>query len=143
MLSVNTIKKAKNTHNVIQLTDYKSDSTFQETAQHEQDFSQQVANICRQHQNQKKWILVINSAEQTLNQLSAQSDIKMNQILCVNSNKVNVEVSNIETAFQKENCAAIVLNDPKFKPEQVKQLRASAGQSQTKLFVIEGNLAVH
>ena len=143
MLSVNTMKKANNTHNVIQLTDYKNSNTVRETTQHEHDFSQQVANICRQHQNQKKWILVINSAEQTLNQLSLQRDIKMNQILCVNSNKVNVEVSNIETAFQKENCAAIVLNDPKFKPEQVKQLRASAGQSQTKLFVIEGNLAVH
>lgn len=94
-------------------------------------FTEQLVDVCLQHQNNKKWILVINNEQESLTALSNQQGIDQSKILHINTGKIKVNAGNIARALEKGNCSAVVVANNHFESEQITQLNAYAKQSNT------------
>ena len=107
---------------------------------HQQNVTNEVANLCITHQNNRKWILVIDGEEQAISALNSQQEIDTSKILHINNRKVNVNANNIETALSKGNCSAVVLGKNNLQADQITYLNACAKQSNT-TFVVLGKVS--
>ena len=125
-------------NNVVKLNQQSTKApTHSEPDQLPLDFSETVAKLCIEHKSDKKWILLINGEEQTINSLSNQQQIDKSKILHINSRKVKVNADNIKTALTKGNCSAVVLAENNFESEQIAQLSDYAEQSNTRFMVFD------
>ncbi len=98
--------------------------------------SQQYADICRQHHQEHKWVLMINPEEDSLEKLTENHGIDAGKILRVNTNQQSININHIEIALQKGNCAAVVVSNTDFNQEQIAQLSKSAQRGKTQCVVI-------
>lgn len=110
---------------------------------HQKSFTNEVANLCMAHRNNKKWILVIDGEEQAISALNKQQEIDKSKILHINNRKVKVNANNIETALAKGNCSAVVLGKNNFQAEQITYLNACAKQSNTTFVVLDNASGLH
>lgn len=106
-------------------------------------FTKALANICLSFQQKKKWILVINSATQSIKELANHINIDSSKILNIDVNKIKVEFNNIELAVSKGNCSAIVLCEKSFSHQQIAQLKAKAENTKTSLVILQQQNQLH
>ena len=104
---------------------------------------QEYTEICRRYSVNNKWILMINSEEQALHQLSKNVQVTTSNILKVHANKVKVVLKNIETALAKGNCSVVVLCNPLLNYEEILQLKKCAQLGNTPCIVIRNNRKLH
>lgn len=105
--------------------------------QNKRDVSKHYVDICQRHHNKNKWILVINPEDGSLKPLSSSTLIDASKILCINANKVNVQMSDIETILSKGNCSAVILCNATFEQAQISHLTACAAKGQTECIVLK------
>jgi len=91
--------------------------------------------ICQKHNQQDKWILMVNPEPKSLKQLNHDNNVA-NHVLRVFSNKVKVDIDNIKKALHSGNCSAVILCDAIFSQEEIDQLLASAQQGKTKCILL-------
>ncbi len=100
-------------------------------------------NICQQHKHEKKWILMINPEEQTLEQLNHLQDLDTSKILRVNMKNTELNLTSIKNVLTKGNCSAVILADTKLNQDEIAQLSDSAQQGQTQCIVLKNTITLH
>ena len=100
-------------------------------------------NICKEFQNNNKWILMVNPENVCLDELSTKADNNSLKVLRVHSNKVNVSVNNIETALKKGNCSVVVLCNASFTESELLSLSASAKKGNTQCIILKNKYTIH
>ena len=116
---------------------------FDNEESNDKNFTKELSELCLTHQNNKKWILVIDDEKHTLSELSSQKIIDTSKILHINNRKVKVNANNIETALTKGNCSAIVLGRNNFQAEQLSYLSDCAKLSNTAFVVLDKVSGLH
>ncbi|WP_440876821.1 hypothetical protein [Thalassotalea sp. PLHSN55] len=113
------------------------DNWFDEiTISSHQELSAQYANICHQYHQERKWILMINPEEDSLEPLSDNEQIDARKVLRVNSNKDKLCIAPIKMALQKGNCSAVIVSNSDFTQQQISELIKSAQRGKTQCIVI-------
>jgi len=107
------------------------------------NLSDQYADICQQHELQKKWILMINPEAQSLEVLNQAAHIDTSKILTVNTKQSKIDMKNIASAFCKGNCSAVILCNPSLKNEELKQLNQYAEKGKTTCIVLNNRQRLH
>lgn len=105
--------------------------------------SDQYEDICKKHEINKKWILMINPEDQSLATLSKSANVDISKILKVNTNKTKIDIKNIEFALGNGNCAAVILCNPSLKDEELAQLNYFAEKGQTACIVLKNKQQLH
>jgi cell division inhibitor SulA len=105
--------------------------------------SDQYEDICKKHEINKKWILMINPENQSLAMLSKSNKVDISKILKVNTNKTKIDIKNIEFALGNGNCAAVILCNPSLKDDELAQLNQYAEKGQTDCIVLKSNQQLH
>jgi len=113
------------------------------------ELSSQYAQVCQQHRKAKKWVLIINPDELSLEQLANYHGIDISKILCVNlKNKLAVTQSNreilldieqIKAVLKKGNCSAVILSNATFDSQEIAQLNHCAQQGETQCVLLKNH----
>ncbi|TYK66177.1 hypothetical protein [Colwellia echini] len=115
------------------------------------ELSLKYADICHQHNQQKKWVLFINPEESSLEQLAKTHGIDISKILCVSfkgKNKVNnivddkfahLDIEQIKSVLSRGNCSAVILSNATFSADQMQALDSSARLGETHCLVLKNN----
>jgi len=111
--------------------------------ENQDNLSKQYADLCQQHELQKKWILMINPEAQSLEVLNQSTDIDTSKILTVNTKQSKIDMKNIASAFCKGNCSAVILCNPSLKNEELKQLNRYAEKGKTACIVLNNRQRLH
>ncbi|WDE09716.1 SulA-like leucine-rich domain-containing protein [Thalassomonas haliotis] len=111
--------------------------------ENQQQCSKQYSDICQQHYQQKKWILVINPEKNALEGLCDSSCLDTSKILQVNTNKVKVNLENIEKALSKGNCAAVILSNASLAQAELSHLADCAREGKTPCFILKNTTTLH
>lgn len=103
--------------------------------------------LCQQHKNKNKWILMIDPEVDSLKQINP-NQIDTSKVLQVNSKKVHVSIENIEKALSSGNCSAVVLCNSLLKQSQLTkpqlaQLCSSAKKGNTQCILLNQSNTLH
>ena len=106
------------------------------------ELSNQYANICQQHKQEKKWVLFINPEENSIEKLAKTHGIDVSKILMVNykntsTNRAKVELKQIKSVLSKGNCSAVILSNSLFKANEIAQLESAAKTGKTHCFLVK------
>jgi cell division inhibitor SulA len=107
------------------------------------ELSQQYLDICQKHNLENKWILIINPQNNSLDQLNNSTDINTSKVLRINTNKVKINIKNIETALSKGNCAAVVLCNAGLNENELIELITYARKGKTQCIVLNNHKTIH
>ena len=105
--------------------------------------SNQYEDICQKHKLNKKWILMINPENQSLDVLANSNKVDTSKILKVNTNKTKIEMKNIESALCHGNCSAVILCNPSLKSEELEYLNQYAEKGKTACIVLKNTQLLH
>lgn len=115
------------------------------------DLSNQYANICQQHKQEKKWVLIINPEEASLEQLASKHGVDISKVLCVSfkgKNKVNnllddrsahLDIEQIQSVLSRGNCSAVILSNASFNHAEMQALNTSAQLGETHCVLLNNN----
>lgn len=136
-ININTIKDFSNNKtplraNWLQRTNVNNDF----------ELSNQYAQICQQHEQEKKWVLFINPEESSIEQLAKTHDIDVSKILMVNyknsiSTNTKIDLERVKSVLSKGNCSAVILSNTDFKNEEIAQLENSACEGKTQCVLLK------
>ena len=101
------------------------------------DLSEKYQNICQNHHDDKKWILMINPESDSLEQLSSMGKINPAKILQVNANKVNVSLEHIKNTLLKGTCSAMILSDTNYNQAELMEISRCAAQGKTQCILLQ------
>ena len=101
------------------------------------DLSTHYQNICQNHQNDHKWILMINPENDSLEQLSIMGKINPERILKVNASKVNVSLDHIKSTLLKGTCSAMILSNAHYNEAQLKEISHCAALGETHCILLQ------
>ena len=104
---------------------------------------EQYAEIYQQHEINRKWILMINPEDYSLEQLSKANKIDPSKILKVNTNKKRINLNNIESVLCNGNCSAVILCNPCLEREELKLLKQYARKGKTACIVLTNAQHLH
>ncbi|MGB1262154.1 MAG: hypothetical protein ACPG52_04500 [Cognaticolwellia sp.] len=105
----------------------------------DKDLTQKYQNICQNHDDAHKWILMINPESDSLDQLSIMGKIKPEKILKVNANKVNISLEHIKNTLLKGTCSAMILSDAQYDQKQLQEISRCAAQGETQCIILQKN----
>lgn len=97
-------------------------------------------DICQQHYDKNKWILMINPEDEMLESLGKGNEIDVSNILRVNTPSQKMNIQHIKSALIKGNCSAIVLAENYFDKEEIAELTNCAEQGKTQCVIIKNNV---
>lgn len=101
------------------------------------------ADIYHKHNDNNKWIIIINPKHNAVEQLSNVPAINPSNILTVHTNNTKVNIDNIAKALLKGNCAAIVLCDTQLSSIELTRLETCASVGKTKCIMLEHTETFH
>ncbi|WNC73781.1 hypothetical protein RGQ13_07260 [Thalassotalea psychrophila] len=100
----------------------------------EQFFSNDLAEVCAKNQQQKRWILCVDSDESSLQTLADTVD--KSKILRVNGQHQPIAFDKIARTLLKGNCSTVILCDHDFSERQLMMLQSCAKQGNTECIVV-------
>ncbi|MEW6982792.1 hypothetical protein AAD001_09100 [Colwelliaceae bacterium 6471] len=101
------------------------------------------AQICQQYSHEKKWILLVNPTDDSVEMLAHEHNVDVSKILRVNTKKYAMNFSHIEKVLRKGNCSAIVFCDTAFLQSQISQLNTNAQYSNTQCIMLKTPTRLH
>ncbi|TWX72497.1 hypothetical protein [Colwellia sp. C1TZA3] len=101
------------------------------------DVSAKYQDICQNHHDDKKWILMINPENASLEQLSNMGKINPAKILKVNANKVNVSLEHIKNTLLKGTCSAMILSNANYDQAELKEISRCATLGKTQCILLQ------
>lgn len=107
------------------------------------DLTTEYRNICNKFRSDNKWVLMVNPENDSLDQLASSRATNGDKVLRVYSNKVNVNIENIETALSKGNCSVIVLCNASFNEAELTRLNNYAKQGKTQCIILKSKTVIH
>jgi len=109
----------------------------------EQQYISEIAAICQQFETDKRWILMLNPNEKSLEQLACYQHINTTRILKVNGSKHRISRLAIEKALSIGNCAAIVIYAEDMSSDDLADLQYHASKSSTQCIILEHRRNLH
>ena len=112
------------------------------------ELSKQYANICQKHKQEKKWVLIINPEESSLEQLASKHGVDISKVLCVSfkgKNKINniidnksahLDIEQIKKVLCQGNCSAVILSNASFNQGEMQELSTSAQLGETHCLLV-------
>ena len=130
-----------------------SEQTWLELSQVESytEVSNQYADICHKHKQEKKWVLIINPEESSLEQLASTHGVDISKVLCVSfkgKNKTNnlldeksahLDIEQIKSVLSRGNCSAVILSNASFNKTEMNELGTSAKLGETHCIILKNN----
>ncbi len=108
------------------------------------ELSQQYAYVCQQHKQKKKWVLMINPDEASLDQLASFDQVDTSKVLCVNTKPTNkmekIDINCVKKALSKGNCSAVILSNTTFNAQEIAQLNACAQAGETQCILLKNTI---
>jgi hypothetical protein len=101
------------------------------------DISEKYQDICQNHYDDNKWILMINPVNESLEKLSNMGKINPAKILKVNANKVNVSLEHIKNTLLKGTCSAMILSDSNYNQAELKEISRCAALGKTQCILLQ------
>lgn len=101
------------------------------------DLSAHYQDICLNHHNDHKWILMINPENNSLEQLSIMGKINPERILKVNASKVNVSLEHIKNTLLKGTCSAMILSNAHYSQAQLTEISHCAASGKTHCILLQ------
>ena len=101
------------------------------------DISEKYQDVCQNHYDDNKWILMINPENESLEQLSNMGKINPAKILKVNANKVNVSLENIKNTLLKGTCSAMILSDANYNQAEINEISRCAALGKTHCILLQ------
>jgi len=132
--SKNIINSCTNTYSLQNWLDIVKISSQEELSKH-------CIDVCQLHANTKKWVLLVNPEDDSIERLNSESNIDTSKILRVNTDRGNID--HIEKALCKGNCSAIVLCNTRIRQEDLNLLTESAEKGKTQCIVINKATQLH
>lgn len=120
-----------------------------------QELSSRYANICQQHNQEKKWVLFINPEESSLEQLALTHGVDISKVLCVSfkgQNKVNhlldekfahLDIEQIKNVLCRGNCSAVILSNASFAADEIIALDRCARLGETQCVLLQNQRKTH
>ena len=114
-----------------------------------QELSYHYANICQQHNQEKKWVLFINPEESSLEQLVKTHGVDISKVLCVSfkgKNKINnlvdkksahLDIEQIKNVLCRGNCSAVILSNASFRADEIFELDNCARLGETQCVLLK------
>jgi len=99
--------------------------------------------ICQQHKHEKKWILMINPEDETLETLANVNNIDASKILRVNIKENKLNLKSIKNTLIKGNCSAVIMSDTHLKSDELSQLSFSAKKGKTHCILVNNANTLH
>ncbi|MBL4909330.1 MAG: hypothetical protein JKX78_04770 [Alteromonadaceae bacterium] len=137
-----SIKSFKNHKKQLVTTENKFNINTKKTFK-EANLVTEFINIYQQHQQDKRWILMIDPEQKDIDTLSKNNTINSTKILRINSKKVNLSTKNIENTLIKGNCCAIILCNSNFDQQQLSTFNHYAKQGNTQCIVLNNEPVLH
>lgn len=112
------------------------------------ELSSQYADICEQHKEEKKWVLIINPEDASLEQLARKHGVDTSKVLCVSfkgKNKINnmlddksahLDIEQIKGVLSRGNCSAVILSNATFNQDEIQVLSRSAQLGETQCVLL-------
>jgi len=134
---INTISNSNNNSSIINLNWLQ-----QANVSNDFELSNQYANICQQHKQEKKWVLFINPEENSIEKLAKTHGIDVSKILMVNykntaTNRAKIGLKQMKSVLSKGNCSAVILSNSMFDDSEIAQLESSAKTGRTHCFLVK------
>jgi cell division inhibitor SulA len=101
------------------------------------ELTKQYTEIFEKHDLDKKWILMINPEERSLQKLSIQGKIDPSKILKVNIQQRNISLETIEHTLEQGHCSAVILCNATLEKSQLSQLTHFAEKGKTKCIILK------
>ncbi len=152
-LNNNVIKNVIN--NAVSTTLVKQDWLKLASVNNHQELSSQYANICQQHNQEKKWVLFINPEESSLEQLAQTHGVDISKVLCVSfkgKNKSNhqldektahLDIEQIKNVLCRGNCSAVILSNASFEANEISALDSCARLGETQCVLLQNQRKAH
>ncbi len=99
-------------------------------------FYQLFGQICQQHQQDKRWVMIMDAKKEDIELLKVSEKIGDTKVLKVNSQQLNISLENIHKLLSAGNCAALILCNTQFSHQQLLKLSQFAQQGKTHCIVI-------
>jgi len=160
MAFTNIITKSSNEHNVLMqkslqrflpiiptssnnLESKNNDALLEINTNHGSKLANELLSVCKQHQHEPRWILLIDPQKDDIDALNKETKINQQKLLRINSTKVTLTSQNIIKTLANGNCSVIVLCGNKFNAKQIATFKAQAKYSRTECIVINNSMALH
>lgn len=114
-----------------------------QNADNDQQLSQLYKKLCQQHKHEKKWILVVNPEDHSLEKLASIHGIDASKILRVNISQQAFDLATINNVLSTGNCSAVILSNTTLKENEISQLTYSAQQGQTQCIMLKSRVTLH
>jgi cell division inhibitor SulA len=113
------------------------------------ELSFKYADICKQHKQEKKWVLFINPEESSLEQLAHTHGVDISKVLCVSfkgKNKINkllneksayLDIEQIKSVLCRGNCSAVILSNASFGADEMAALDSCARLGETQCVLLK------
>jgi len=121
------------------------------SVENHKELSSKYADICHQHEQEKKWVLFINPEESSLEQLANVHGVDISKVLCVSfkgKNKINnlldeksahLDIEQIQSVLSRGNCSAVILSNASFSTDEITALDSSARLGETQCVLLRNN----
>jgi len=108
-----------------------------------EDLSKHYVDICQQHNDEKRWVLLVNPEDDSLDSLLNTQLVDTSKVLRVNASVLDNNLTNIELALCKGNCAAVVLCNTDMAEDKFAQLNACAEKGNTHCIIVNKQPRLH
>jgi cell division inhibitor SulA len=113
------------------------------TIVNEQQYMSEITTICQQYASDKRWVLMINPNDKSLEQLVTCQQIKATNILRVNGAKHKVSILAIEKALMTGNCAVVIICSNEFTRAELSELKYCASIGNTQCIILSNDQKYH
>lgn len=125
------------------------------SVENQQELSSQYADICQQHNQEKKWVLFINPEESSLEKLAQTHGVDISKVLCVSfkgKNKTNhlldersahLDIEQIKSVLCRGNCSAVILSNASFAADEISALDSCARLGETQCVLLQNQRKTH
>ncbi|MDG1734105.1 MAG: hypothetical protein P8M49_04075 [Thalassotalea sp.] len=97
-------------------------------------FADKLVKVCQSKQQDKRWILCVDSEESDLLELAKSIDTS--KLLRVNGQNKSISFDKIQRTLLKGNCSTVVLCESKFSAQELRSLRICAKRGNTQCIVV-------
>lgn len=109
----------------------------------EESIDKEYAKIFKEYKHDRKWILMINPDQKSLERLTLNKMINVENVLCVYSEKNKLNMANVKSALCKGNCSTVVLCNSDISQAELNAISKCAEQGKTSCVLLNQANTIH
>ena len=101
------------------------------------EIGQVYADVCKAHQLNNKWIMMIDPEDEALNSICFESELDTKKILKVDTDGKQLSLETLEKTLKQGNCSAVIVGNKAFDSESMARLNKCAQAGNTTCVVLD------